>query len=247
LRNKFVAPYIYHFTILTQGIAESRLAELIQPWEKQLNSDIKLAYLPSPGIVKLRLSCIGNSENEVKELINNETEKLKRIISEYIFGYNNDTLEGIIGQILVSNGFTLSTAESCTGGKIAHIITTVPGCSAYYKGGIVAYSNDLKINLLQVNEGLLLKNGAVSKEVVESMAQNACRIFMSDFSVSTSGIAGPTGGSPSKPLGTTWIAVASRTGVHSEKFNFGDNRERNIIRATITALNMLRKSIIATK
>jgi nicotinamide-nucleotide amidase len=239
-----IPDFIIHKNILTQGIGESFLSEKIAEWESALPRDIKLAYLPSPGIVRLRLTAKGNDKNKLTELINSQISKLKSLISDYIYGYDNDTLEEIIGKLLNEKGRTLSTAESCTGGYIAHRITSVTGSSNYYTGSVIAYSNLIKENILKVSPDIINKYGAVSEEVVREMAANVRALFKTDYSVAVSGIAGPDGGTPEKPVGTTWIAIATPQIVYAQKFLFGDNRERNIIRTSLTALNMLRKQIL---
>ena len=238
LKARFNMPFIYHRTILTIGIPESKLALTIEDWEKQLPANVRLAYLPSPGLVKLRLSAMGNPS--VKNLVEAEITKLHKIIGESIYGYDNDTMESVVGKLLKEKNATLSLAESCTGGNISKLITSVSGSSEYYKGGVVAYSNVVKTNQLNVSSELILKYGAVSQEVVEKMAINILNIFESNYSIAISGIAGPDGGSIEKPVGTVWIAIGSKKGVKSQKFVVGDNRERNITRASIIALNMLR-------
>ena len=241
LKAKFNLPFIYHRTILTIGIPESKLALTIEDWEKQLPSNISLAYLPSPGIVKLRLSAMGDPY--LKNLVESEIPKLKKIIGNAMYGFDNDTMELIVGKLLKEKNATLSLAESCTGGNISKLVTSVSGSSEYYKGGVVAYSNEIKTNQLNVPSQLISKHGAVSQEVVESMAINIINIFESDYSIAISGIAGPNGGSKEKPVGTVWIAIGSKEGIKSQKFVFGDNRERNIARASIFALNMLRNEL----
>jgi len=243
LKERIGGGTIFHRTILTEGMGESFLAARISQWENKLPPYFSLAYLPSPGIVKLRLSATAKvGETKEKELISLEKELLA-IIPDLVWGYDNDTLEGLIGQQLVRIGKTISTAESCTGGFIAHKITSVAGSSRYFKGGIIAYSNHLKVGILGVNSSLIDNHGAVSKEVVEAMARNGCRVSESDYCIATSGIAGPGGGTPTKPVGTTWIAVASPTGVESKLLKLGDNREINIIRATVAALSLTKKII----
>ncbi len=235
---------IYFKTVLTQGVGESFLAELIREWELQLPSNIKLAYLPQPGIVRLRLTATGPSLHHLKEEVDDEIRKLGSIIPELIFGFNDDTLEALVGSILKERGQTLVTAESCTGGYLAHRITSVPGSSAYYLGSIISYSNKLKMNLLGVPEEDLIRHGAVSEEVVKAMARGARIRLSADYAIAVSGIAGPDGGTAEKPVGTTWIAVASPEGVQAQKYQFGEHRERNITRTALTALNLLRKTLI---
>jgi nicotinamide-nucleotide amidase len=242
LQEKFHISKIFHRTILTQGIGESRLAETILEWEKQLPPNLKLAFLPSPGIVKLRLSVYNDENGGI--IVAREEKKLLPLIMEYVYGYDDDTLESIIGKYFRKNEKTLSTAESCTSGNIARLITSVSGSSDYFKGGIVAYANEIKVNELGVPQDQLDFYGAVSKQVVELMAIGVIKKFKTDYSIAVSGIAGPTGGSTEKPVGTVWIAVANESKVVSNKYSFGNSRERNVTRATITALNMLRKFII---
>jgi nicotinamide-nucleotide amidase len=244
LKNEFKLPHVIHKTILTQGIGESFLSEKIELWENNLPSNISLAYLPSPGIVRLRLSAKGENKSELEEAINHQIKKLEAIISEYIYGYDDDTLEVIIGNLLKERNQTLATAESCTGGYLAHLITSVPGSSKYYVGSIISYSNEIKKEELNVSEADLITYGAVSKEVVEQMAKNILIKFNTDYSIATSGIAGPDGGSIEKPVGMVWIAVADKKSVISKVFYMGEHRGRNIQKTAITALNMLRKKIL---
>lgn len=236
--------FIVHRTILTQGIGESFLSEIIAEWENNLPPFIKLAYLPSPGMVRLRLSASGAREEDLFNTLSREEEKLHTLIPQYVWGFDRDTLEEVIGRLLVEKDLTVSTAESCTGGFLAHKITSVAGSSAYFMGSIVAYANELKSRFLWVNKNLIKKHGAVSREVVETMALNGCQTMSSDFCVATSGIAGPGGGSPEKPVGTVWIAVAFRDKVSSRLLHLGDQRDRNIARATLAALAMLREKIL---
>ncbi|MEI7662898.1 MAG: competence/damage-inducible protein A [Bacteroidota bacterium] len=244
LKQLFSTPTIYHKTILTQGVGESFLAAQIADWETQLPENIKLAYLPQPGIVRLRLTGIGNDFVAVHQALDLEVEKLEKLIPEYIFGYNEDTLEQIVGKILLEKHATLATAESCTGGYIAHLITGVPGSSAYFKGSVVAYANDIKEQILGVDPETLLNYGAVSKEVVTEMALAMQVRFNADYVIATSGIAGPGGGTPEKPVGTTWIAIATPETVVAHHYLFGDSRDRNIRRSALQALNLLRKALV---
>lgn len=243
-KKEFDTPAIYHKTLMLQGIAESSLALLIESWENQLAPNIKLAYLPSPGIIRLRLSAKGDTLENLTRIIAQEIEKVRPILNPYLFSDLDEPIEVTLNKILILNKKTICTAESCSGGKIASLLTSVPGSSQYYRGTIVAYANRIKTKILQISNDLLIENGAVSQEVVELMAKNAREILESDYSIAISGIAGPEGGSEEKPIGTTWIAVASEKQVISKKFIFGDNRERNIQRASISALNELRKLIL---
>ncbi|MDD4425290.1 MAG: competence/damage-inducible protein A [Mariniphaga sp.] len=235
---------IYHKTVLTQGIPESMLAERIEQWETSLPQHIKLAYLPNPMSVRLRLSATGNGGDTLKLQVDQEIEKLKLLIPEYIFGYDKETLAEVTGRLLLERKQSLAVAESCTGGFISHLITAVPGCSAWFKGSIIAYSNEVKQNILGVSAETLRQYGAVSEQVVREMAEGARKKLNAGFAVATTGIAGPTGGTEGKPVGTVWIAIASPNHTTAEKFVFGDIRERNIIRSGQTALQLLRRKII---
>jgi nicotinamide-nucleotide amidase len=244
LKKQFSPVSVLHSTFQTQGVGESFLSDILEPWELALPSNLKLAYLPQPGIVRLRLTGTSNNEQSLKKQMEPELQKLRNLIRDYLFGEGETTLEAEIGRILKAKNKTLATAESCTGGYIAHLITSIPGSSAYFKGSIVAYSNEVKMKELKVVEATLLEHGAVSEEVVEQMAANIRTNLNTDYSIAISGIAGPDGGTIEKPIGTTWIAIAGPTGIKTGKFLFGDNRERNIRRAALQALNMLRKYIL---
>ena len=235
---------IYHKTVLTQGIPESMLAEKIENWENELPGNVKLAYLPSPMAVRLRLSAMGTDKSVLETLVETEIEKLKLIIPAYIFGYNNETMAEVIGRILKQNGKTLSVTESCTGGYISHLITSVAGSSKFYNGSVTAYSNQVKEQILGVSHKTVLEFGAVSEQVAREMAIGARQVLNSDFAVATTGIAGPDGGTDEKPVGTIWIAVAGEDKVIARKYVFGNNRERNILRSSQTALQLLRKVIL---
>lgn len=235
---------IYHQTVLVHGLPESILAELIETWELALPSFIKLAYLPSPFMVRLRLSAYGTDPNLLKEETARQIEKLKELIPKNIFGYNDDTLAGVTGKLLVEVKATLGVAESCTGGYIAHLFTSNPGSSAYFKGGVVSYANEIKSSVLGVKQETLAAHGAVSKEVAFEMVKGAKNVLQTDYAIATTGIAGPDGGSAEKPVGTVWIAVAGKHNIWAECYNFANNRERNIIRSAQTAIHMLRQLVI---
>ena len=239
----FKTPVIIHRNILTYGTFEAKLAEILSGFEDQLPPEIKLAYLPAEGVIKLRLTGRGDREERIKKIIDREIEKLYKIIPKYIFGEQDDSLEKTIGVLLKEKGETLCTAESCTGGMIAHQITTVPGSSDYFIGSVIAYSNRIKEKELGVNSTTIEKEGAVSRQVVEQMAQGVRERFGAGYSIATSGIAGPAGGTTEKPVGTVWIAVAGKKGTYSRKYIFGNDRLRNIKRSTLTALNLLRQYI----
>lgn len=246
LQAKFKPGSIFHKTIMTTGIGESMLAERISDWESKLPDHIKLAYLPQPGIVRLRLSATGTKKKELEDGIRNQCQELDTIIPEIIFGHDDITLEEVVGKLLLSAGRTLSTAESCTGGYIAHLITSIAGSSGYFKGSIVSYSNDIKIDQLGVDPIVIDEKGAVSREVIKQMAQGGRSILNTDYCLATSGIAGPDGGTGEKPVGTVWIAIATPTGVKSKLFHFGEHRGRNIRRSALAALEMLRNEINRT-
>ena len=244
LKELFSFPGIYFKTVITQGSYEALLAEKLKVFEEAMPENISLAYLPSPGIIKLRLGAYGGIREDLEKRIEKQIAKLREIIPEYIVGYDDDTLEVILGNMLKERRQSLAVAESCTGGTIASLITGVPGSSVYFKGGIVAYSNEIKRDQLAIEPSVIEKYGAVSKQVVEDMANNTRLLFNTDYSLAVSGIAGPSGGSEEKPVGTTWIAVSSKNTIRSSELRFGDNRKRNIQRASVTALNILRKLIM---
>lgn len=244
LRQSGKTKAIYHKTVQTQGVPESMLAMKLEVWESALPQNIKLAYLPNPMSVRLRLSAMGNDENVLKQQVEQEIERLQKIIPEHIFGYNNETLAEVIGRMLAGASKTLAVAESCTGGYISHLITSIPGSSKYFNGSVTAYSNETKQNILQVQESSLKEYGAVSKLVATEMALGVKKALKADFAVATTGIAGPDGGTEDKPVGTVWIAVAGEQKVIAKRFVFGDNRERNIIRSSQTALQLLRRIIM---
>jgi nicotinamide-nucleotide amidase len=247
LKKKFDLPVILHKTVLTQGIGESVLAEKIEAWEDSLaKENIKLAYLPSPGMVRLRLTTSGKDAAVVKQTIDRKVKELIPLAESYIYGYDNDTLEELVGKLLLQKHKTLSTAESCTGGYIAHLITSIAGSSEYFKGSVVSYANEIKENVLGVKAETLGKHGAVSQQTVEEMVAGVSSKLNTDYAIAVSGIAGPGGGTAEKPVGLVWIAIKTPIKVFSKKFQFGDNRERNIRVTAITALNMLRKEILAT-
>ena len=236
---------LIHKTIRTHGMGESFLAEVIKDWEDKLShDDIKLAYLPSPGIVKLRLSLLGKNQKTINLKLEEHIQYLKKIIPNQIYGYEDDTMEGVVGQLLSAKNETVATAESCTGGAVAKMITSVSGSSAYFEGSIISYSNLIKINHLHVDENTLNEYGAVSEQVVEQMAIGVRRNLNTQYGLATSGIAGPTGGTPEKPVGTIWIATAGPNGVKSKKLNLGYSRERNIHVTSLSVLNMLRLELL---
>jgi nicotinamide-nucleotide amidase len=244
LNKRFISQVIIHRNIMTYGSFEAKLAEILTDFESGLPEFIKLAYLPSSGVIKLRLTATGGDTEHLTEHLNNQVNKLYKIIPELVFAENEKSLEMVAGELLKSKNYTLCTAESCTGGNIARMITGIPGSSAYYKGSVIAYSNSVKQQVLGVQEDIINKNGAVSEIVVGQMAEGARKLLLTDFALATSGIAGPDGGSPEKPVGTLWIAVASASGIVTQKYVFGTDRLTNIKRFSLAALNLLRLQII---
>lgn len=244
IKQKFELPVIVHRTILTHGLGESFLAEKIKDWENKLPANIKLAYLPSPEHLRLRMSAYGDAERDLMDILDVEETRLKKIIPNHIFGYGKQSLQEILGKLLLNKKASISSAESCTGGNIARLITSIPGSSSYFKGSIIAYSNEIKIKLLNVNPSDIDKFGAVSEEVVTQMALGVRKALNTDYSISTSGIAGPDGGTAEKPVGTVWIAVAGPEGVIAKKYVFSHDRDINIRRATSRALDNMRKMLL---
>ncbi len=231
-------------TVLTSGLGESFLADKIAHWENSLAENTSLAYLPSPGRVRLRISVLSDSIEDANSQLQRYIHDLEKIIPELIFGFDDDLMEEIIAKDLINGNLTISTAESCTGGKIAEKITSIAGSSAYFKGSIVAYSNEVKANVLNIDPKLIEEKGAVSQEVACAMAEGVRKLMHTDIAVSTTGIAGPSGGSDKKPIGTVWIALATADGVSAKKYLFGNQRQRNIDWAVQTALNTIRRSLL---
>lgn len=245
LQATYKLPFILHKTIITYGMGESMLAEKIEDWEIHLPSFVKLAYLPSFGTVRLRLSAKGAIYEMLEVAIASEMEKLAKLISEIIVGFDeNETIEMVIGQLLIEKGQTLAVAESCTGGNIAKLITSVPGASKYFVGGIVAYNKMIKIKELQVDENIIAENSIVSAQVAEAMAKGIQQKYHSDYAIATTGNAGPTADDTDKTVGTVFIAIATPTTIFSEEFFFGKPREKVIGRASNKALELLRKEIL---
>ena len=245
LREKFSLPFIYHRTVLTQGIGESMLAERIEAWEDSLAPlGIKLAYLPAPSVVRLRLSTSGSDESKIRKAVDAKVEELLPQIEQWHYGFGEETLAEVTGKLLLERGQTVCTAESCTGGSIAQAITSVAGSSQWFIGGWVSYANEVKIAQIGVPESLIEKHGVVSEEVVTEMAREARIRMKTDYAVAVSGIAGPGGGSEEKPVGLVYIGVANETGVVVKRYQFGGDRNRNITAATLSALMLLRKTLL---
>lgn len=240
LKSKFQKDlYIQHQTCWVSGFSESSLAIKLADFEKELPTFIKLAYLPQPGVIRLRLSAYGKTQDVVVAAISEQKAKLRDLLGSNILVEEDKSIEELIGNILLDRHLLMGTAESCTGGKIASMITSIPGSSAYFVGGIVSYSNNIKHNVLNVSSEDLDMHGAVSKLVVEQMVKGAMSVLECDCAVATSGIAGPGGGTTEKPVGTVWIAAGIKDHVVSECFHFGMNREQNIQRSANMALLML--------
>ncbi len=244
LVNHFKLPVIVHQLVKTVGIGESYLSDLIQDWELQLPAHIKLAYLPSLGIVKLRLTGFGDSAENLHQQISAEYAKVMPLIKSYVFGYEKDELADVVGKLLVSKQATLSLAESCTGGYLASQFTQQAGCSAYFLGGLLAYANDIKMNQLGVSAQILNDEGAVSEACIRAMATGVRELNGSEYALATSGIAGPDGGTSEKPVGTIWIALAHPTGVITRKLTLGGTRIQNIHLTSLTAINLLRRFLL---
>lgn len=246
IRLHFSLSDIYHRTLMTFGVAESALAKMIEEWEDSLPEDMHLAYLPNALTgVRLRLSIYGGLKEEQERRIEAELKKLKDIIGEHIYSYQDDRLETCIGRLLSENGKTVCAAESCTGGNISAMFTSIPGSSEYYLGSVTSYANSVKTGVLGVPEEIIRENGAVSSECVAAMAEGVRRLMGADFAVATSGIAGPGGGSEEKPVGLVWIGVSSEKGTETFRMVFRNDRIRNIERFSANALNILRKKIIS--
>ncbi len=244
LKAKFGGEAIVHRTIKTVGEGESRIAKRIEQIEETLPAEIKLAYLPGKGQVRLRLSARGEDEAKLKQLVDEKVEQIKLIIPELIYGYDDIALEEAIGNILRQKNKTLATAESCTGGYLAHLISRVPGASSYFKGSIIAYDNAVKESVLNVNPQTLLDHGAVSEQTVREMVKGALKTLNTDVAISISGIAGPTGGTEEKPVGTIWMAIGDKNSIVTQKLQLSKNRLRNIEYTGIQALNMIRKFLL---
>ena len=244
LKKRFHSQVVIHRNIMTYGTSESRLAEILTGFEKSLPAAIKLAYLPSYGIIKLRLTGTGQSKEVVENIVNEQVIKLYSIIPQFIYSEIDEQIENYIANLLKERKLTICTAESCTGGKIAQMLTSIPGSSQYYKGSVIAYDNGIKTSFLNVPEEMMADYGAVSEQVAAKMAIEVRKKFNTDYSVATSGIAGPEGGSEFKPVGTVYIAVSSDNGVITERYVFSKDRISNINRFSIASLNLLRKQIL---
>ena len=243
LQNHFKLPFILHQTFLTYGMGESFLAEKIKDWEKQLPAHIKLAYLPHYGNVRLRLTGISDDKNKLERELEEQSKKLKPLVQEWLVIDDDLTIQQVVARILKSRKQTVGTAESCTGGYIAHLLTIDPGASSNFKGTVVAYDNKVKEDILGVSHHTIETVGAVSEETVKEMVKGTLEKLKTDYALATSGIMGPDGGSEGKPVGTVWIAVGNNKEIQTQQFHFRFDRLRNIEQTAHTALNMLRKFI----
>lgn len=244
LENKYSTGHLVHKTVLTYGLPESELAEKISDWENELPESIKLAYLPSPGRVRLRLSMRGDDESKLLSEINEQIEKLKLVLGDLIFGYDDEPIENIVAKLLTDKSKTVCTAESFTGGKIASMLTSVPGSSKYYNGSVVCYATQSKIDILNVDVEMIGRKTAVSREVAQQMAENARIMFNTDYAISATGVAGPDKGEDGKEIGTAYIALATKVKTVIYKYNFGQPREKMQGRAVAMAFDLLRKELM---
>lgn len=242
IREHYPCSRIFHKTIMTFGLAESALSKLIEPWENALPKDMHLAYLPNllTG-VRLRLSVYGADGDGASKRVEEQIETLKKIIGEFIYSEQDDSLQECVGRLLSAHGKTISVAESCTGGTISQLFTSIPGASTFYLGGVTSYANSVKTNVLGVSESIIENHGAVSSECVAAMAEGVRKITGSDFSVATSGIAGPGGGSEEKPVGLVWIGVSSSKGTETLKVLCKGGRKQNIERFSAYAMDTILK------
>ena len=245
LQKKFVAAHITHRTLLTAGVGESFLADMVMDFEEALPENVKLAYLPSYGMVRMRLTATGTNAAATDEIVEDRFSVLQELVKEFLVSNADEPLEKTLGNILQSKGKTMCTAESCTGGYIAHLLTSVAGASRFYDGSVVSYSYGAKEDLLGVEKELLETKGAVSEEVVKEMAKGILKNIRSDYAIAVSGIMGPDGGMADKPVGTVWICVGNKEKLETHKFHFRFDRERNIRFTALNAMNMLRKFILA--
>jgi nicotinamide-nucleotide amidase len=245
LNKQFQFPHIAHRTLLTAGVGESSLADMIADFEKTLPIHIKLAYLPNYGMVRLRLSTAGSEMQAIEDEIQHYFNSLQNLVKEYLVTNVDESMQQVVANLLIAKNRTLSTAESCTGGYIAHLLTQHAGASAFYNGSVVSYSYMAKESLLQVDKKMLESSGAVSEDVVIQMAKGALQSLKTDYTIAVSGIMGPDGGMEDKPVGTVWVAVGTSDKIRTEKFHFRFDRTRNIELTATYALNMLRKFILS--
>jgi nicotinamide-nucleotide amidase len=244
LSQQFKLPFIVHRTLMTIGAGESTLAELIAAFEEALPENVSLAYLPNFGQVRLRLSSSGTDKKQVENLVDSLFVQLQSLVKDYLVTTKDESMQEVVGRLLSAKSKTISTAESCTGGYIAHLLTSKPGASVFYEGSVVSYSYQAKENLLQVDSEVLKTKGAVSEQVVVQMAKGALSNIGSDYVIAVSGIMGPDGGLPDKPVGTVWVAVGNREKINARMFSLRSDRQRNIQVTAVLALNMLREFLL---
>jgi len=243
LKEAFQLPHILHQTLITYGIGESNLADLLVDFENELPKHIKLAYLPNHGLVRLRLSANGPEEITIKKETDLYFHRMAELVKPYLIATEDASMEKILGDLLLQNHQTIGTAESCTGGYIAHLISSIPGASSYYKGSIVCYDNDIKSSLLGVPPSTIAQEGAVSEAVVKAMAEGLLTTMKTDYAIAVSGIMGPDGGSEEKPVGTVWIAVSNSQEIRTQKLRLRFNRQKNIQLTAMNALLLMRNMI----
>ena len=246
LKQTFTTPVIHHKVIRTIGIGESFLAEKIKDWEDSLPPHIKLAYLPSLGEVKLRLTSLGDSLETLKDEAETLTSKLTSLVGPFVYGFGEEPIEVVIGRMLIEKGYTISVAESCTGGYLSHMITSVPGSSSYFLGSIIPYAYDIKMRELGVRPETLEKFGAVSEETITEMANLVRARYNTSIGVATSGIAGPGGATPEKPVGTVWIAYSDKHKLVTRKLQLSTDRTLNIRMASVATLNLIRQNLVSS-
>lgn len=245
IAKQFERPHIIHKTLVTYGLGESAIADKIEVWEDNLPSFIKLAYLPNLGKVRLRLTAKGHNRNTLEKVVEEESQKLYSLIGDIIYGIEDEeTLEEVVAKLFIAKKMTLATAESCTGGKIAEQITALSGASTYFKGSVVSYATETKINVLGVSKEIIDKYSVVSAEVAKSMAENVKKLLKTDFAIATTGNAGPTKGDSDAEIGTVFIAIASPDRVFVEKFNMGNHRERIVQKSVNKGFELLQKEIL---
>jgi nicotinamide-nucleotide amidase len=244
LQGVYNLPPIEHRTLVTFGIGESALADLIQDFETALPTNLKLAYLPNHGIVRLRLTIQHQTKASDQSSIDSYFQMLKMEVKDYIVAEEDLTMEKIVGNLMIKNNKSLAVAESCTGGYMSHLITSIPGSSDWFKGGTIAYSNDIKISALGVNPEKIINHGAVSEEVVVEMVNGLLQSTSADYGIAASGIMGPSGGTTEKPLGTVWVAVGDKNKIQAQKFHFRFDRAKNIQVTAMNAFNLLRMMLL---
>jgi nicotinamide-nucleotide amidase len=244
LQDRFPGAPILHKTIRTVGEGESNIAKRLETFEAELPNNVKLAYLPSLGQVRLRLTARGGSRDQLEQTLERYVQELEGLVDDLVFGFDDQTLEEVVGETLRAKKLTVGTAESCTGGFLAHRITSIPGSSDYFLGSIIAYANEVKQELLGVKEETLQEYGAVSEATVREMVAGTLKLLGTDLAIATSGIAGPGGGTPEKPVGTVWLAIGNQHEIRTHRLQLGKDRLKNIEYSTVFALNMIRQAAL---